>query len=89
MITSIFIYIIGAIIGIMLSLLSLLSPASGILYPPEFLASFQMFGQSLASINFFWNTYELARAICFLIQFFTYYFSAFLIIFIIKRVRGG
>jgi len=89
MITSVLIYVIGAIIGIMLSLLSLLSPASGIVYPPEFLASFQVFGQSLASINFFWNTYELARAICFFIQFLIYYFSAFLIIFVIKRVRGG
>jgi len=33
--------------------------------------------------------YLYNRAICFFVNFLIYYFSAFLIIFIIKRVRGG
>jgi hypothetical protein len=89
MITDIFLYIIGVLISTMTYLLSFLSPASGIVWPPKILSAFQSFGSSLASINFFLDTYDLALAVSFFIQFLTYYFSSILIIFIIKTIRGN
>ena len=89
MITSALLYVIGALLGIMISLLGLLSNIHGIFYPPEFLAALKLFGGSLASVNFLFDTYDVAAGLIFFTQFITYYFSAFLIIFIIKRTRGG
>jgi len=89
MITDIFIYIIAVLVSTMNYLLSFLSPASGMVWPPKILTAFQSFGHSLASINFIFNTYELVLAVSFFIQFLTYYFSGILIIFIIKTIRGN
>jgi hypothetical protein len=89
MITDIFLYIIGVLISTMTYLLRFLSPASGMVWPPETLSAFQSFGNSLASINFMFATYELSIAVSFFIQFLTYLFSGILIIFIIKTIRGN
>jgi hypothetical protein len=89
MITSALIYVVGAVLLIGITLLALLSPASGIVYPPGILAAFTLFGNSLASVNFFFDTYTLAQAVIAFMQFLIYYFSAFLILDLIKRARGG
>jgi len=89
MITSALIYVIGAILLIGISLLALLSPASGIVYPAGILAGLTLFGSSMASVNFFIDTYDLVLAIGAFMQFLIYYFSAFLILYLIKRARGG
>lgn len=89
MITSVFLYLIGLILSIMVYLLGLLSPSSGMVYPQGVIDAFHLFGSSLASINFLFDTYDLAQSVIFFMQFLIYYISAFLIFYIIKRVRGG
>lgn len=84
MITTIFLFIIASIFSIIGGILPVVS-----IWPPGILASFTMFGASLATVNFIIDTYDLVLALNFFIQFVGYYVSFIILVFIIKTIRGN